>query len=100
MPALVVRSMFNSLRILVLDGVQLARPLPRMNLPLLTMASWRRGPGPTLPFDLHTVRSAAVLDFSGRYELHLIKCLQVCLPICHHPVCYKGTLKNYSMLIH
>lgn len=71
-PGLIVRSMSNSLRILVLDGVQLAKPLPRINLPLLAMVSWRDGPGQLLPFDLHTVRMAAVLEFSGRYKLERI----------------------------
>ena len=84
MPALVVRSMCSSLRILILDGVQLAMPLPHIDLPLLTMASWRNGPGRTLPFDIQTVRRAAVLDLSNCYQLHKIwQHLQVRLPLCH-----------------
>ena len=67
-----MRSMFTSLRILVLDGVQLAQPLPHIDLPLLTMASWRSGPGRTLPFDMRTVRSAAVLDFSDCAKMHCL----------------------------
>ena len=42
LPAL-LRSMSNSLRILVLDGVFLHKSLPQINLPLLTMVSWRNG---------------------------------------------------------
>ena len=71
--------MSSSLRILVLDGVCLHKSLPRINLPLLTIVSWRNAYGKTLPFDLHTVRMAAVLDFSGRVHLrHIWRYLKVC----------------------
>ena len=54
-----------ALRILILDGVALEAPLAGFELPRLAVVSWRNGRGRALPFEMQTVRGAAVLSLPG-----------------------------------
>ena len=63
-------SRMTQLHILVLDGVKMQHePLSGFQLPHLAMFSLRCAHGPSLPFALEAIESAAVLDISERKEL-------------------------------
>ena len=71
------------LRILILDSVDVSGTLSGFELPCLAMLSWQNIGGPSLPFVLKTVKSAAVLDISGSENLEKLPAdLQACSPIC------------------
>ena len=57
------------LRILILDGVKTDSLLSGVQLPSLAMLSWRDASGPSLPFALEAIESAAVLDIAGNVAL-------------------------------
>ena len=72
----------SQLRILVLDGVKMESVLSGFHIPRLAMLSWRDASEPSLPFSLDIIRSAAVLDLSGRSGLDKLPAdLQACSPL-------------------
>ena len=72
------------LRTLILDGVKAESRVCGIQIPRLAMLSWRGAHGPSLPFALEAVKSAAVLDISGSNELERLPAALQVRKFFHH----------------
>ncbi|KAK9843812.1 hypothetical protein WJX81_007308 [Elliptochloris bilobata] len=57
------------LRILIMNGVALTKPMAGFGLPRLANVTWRSGVGRALPFKPQKIKTAAVLHIQGSREL-------------------------------